>query len=419
MNQVALAAVKQMYDTQYQDNPEDFVLIGPRAAREEDRAAWAILPYETKADALKLFGSKDGFYVRRDSRTLNFGQRSYSLRNIWDKTDADRNLVEKAVHTVATRFFGNEAANKLVVANDFFVTLATIAKDFIVIKSFIVTLSNTVSNMLLNRVNGIGVLEQIKAMTTAYTEAVAYQKAEARLTQLNVLLASTSLTGPTRTRYEEERVILQEDMRVNVVGEMIRAGALQSIEDITKDAEKGLYDLIPGAKTISDTYGKIVKSGSWGDTLIRNGLIMQNSALYKQLRIAAQMSDFVSKYAYVQNRVNRKNNPLSLKQAISEASELFIEYNLPSGVFTQALNDIGLLMFTKYLIRVQKTILTTTLNYPIRTLMMVLMTDWLNVPSSIMSSFMDNPLQRMAFPGLSLLKAADEGLGTRILSTVY
>ena len=419
LNQVALAAVKQMYDTQYQDNPEDFVLIGPRAAREEDRAAWAILPYETKADALKLFGSKDGFYVRRDSRALNFGQRSYSLRNIWDKTAADRNLVEKAVHTVATRFFGNEAANKLVVANDFFVTLATIAKDFIVIKSFIVTLSNTVSNMLLNKVNGIGALEQIKAMTTAYTEAVAYQKAEARLTQLNVLLASTSLTGPTRTRYEEERVILQEDMRVNVVGEMIRAGALQSIEDITKDAEKGLYDLIPGAKTISDTYGKIVKSGSWGDTLIRNGLIMQNSALYKQLRIAAQMSDFVSKYAYVQNRVNRKNNPLSLKQAISEASELFIEYNLPSGVFTQALNDIGLLMFTKYLIRVQKTILTTTLNYPIRTLMMVLMTDWLNVPSSIMSSFMDNPLQRMAFPGLSLLKAADEGLGTRILSTVY
>lgn len=419
LNQVALAAVKQMYDTQYQDNPEDFVLIGPKAVREEDRAAWAILPYETKADALKLFGSKDGFYVRRDSRTLNFGQRSYSLRNIWDKADADRNLVEKAVHTVATRFFGNEAANKLVVANDFFVTLATIAKDFIVIKSFIVTLSNTVSNMLLNRVNGIGVLEQIKAMTTAYTEAVAYQKAEARLTQLNVLLASTSLTGPTRTRYEEERVILQEDMRVNVVGEMIRAGALQSIEDITKDAEKGLYDLIPGAKTISDTYGKIVKSGSWGDTLIRNGLIMQNSALYKQLRIAAQMSDFVSKYAYVQNRVNRKNNPLNLKQAIREASELFIEYNLPSGVFTQALNDIGLLMFTKYLIRVQKTILTTTLNYPIRTLMMVLMTDWLNVPSSIMSSFMDNPLQRMAFPGLSLLKAADEGLGTRILSTVY
>ena len=419
LNQVALAAVKQMYDTQYQDNPEDFVLIGPRAVREEDRAAWAILPYETKADALKLFGSKDGFYVRRDSRALNFGQRSYSLRNIWDKTDADRNLVEKAVHMVATRFFGNEAANKLVVANDFFVTLATIAKDFIVIKSFVVTLSNTVSNLLLNKVNGIGVLEQIKAMTTAYTEAVAYQKAEARLTQLNVLLASTSLTGPTRTRYEEERVILQEDMRVNVVGEMIRAGALQSIEDITKDSEKGLYDLIPGAKTISDTYGKIVKSGSWGDILIRNGLIMQNSAFYKQLRIAAQMSDFVSKYAYVQNRVNRKNNPLSLKQAISEASELFIEYNLPSGVFTQALNDIGLLMFTKYLIRVQKTILTTTLNYPIRTLMMVLMTDWLNVPSSIMSSFMDNPLQRMAFPGLSLLKAADEGLGTRILSTVY
>lgn len=419
LNQVALAAVKQMYDTQYQDNPEDFVLIGPKAAREEDRAAWALLPYETKADALKLFGSKDGFYVRRDSRTLNFGQRSYSLRNIWDKTAADRNLVEKAVHMVATRFFGNEAANKLVVANDFFVTLATIAKDFIVIKSFVVTLTNTLSNMLLNKVNGIGALEQIKAMTTAYTEAVAYQKAEARLTQLNVLLASTSLTGPTRTRYEEERVILQEDMRVNVVGEMIRAGALQSIEDITKDAEKGLYDLIPGAKTISDTYGKIVKSGSWGDILIRNGLIMQNSALYKQLRIAAQMSDFVSKYAYVQNRVNRKNNPLSMKQAIREASELFIEYNLPSGVFTQALNDIGLLMFTKYLIRVQKTILTTTINYPIRTLMMILMTDWLNVPSSIMDSFMDNPLQRMAFPGLSLFKAADEGLGTRILSTVY
>lgn len=41
-------------------------------------------PYETREDIKSVFG-EDKIIVRKDSLNIAFGQRKYSLVNIWDK----------------------------------------------------------------------------------------------------------------------------------------------------------------------------------------------------------------------------------------------------------------------------------------------------------------------------------------------
>lgn len=79
---------------------------------------WRMLPYETREDIKSVFG-EDKIVVRKDSLTIAFGHHKYSTVNIWNKLPIQRNFVEKAIYTIATKFFGAQAANRLKVAGDF------------------------------------------------------------------------------------------------------------------------------------------------------------------------------------------------------------------------------------------------------------------------------------------------------------
>ena len=205
-------------------------------------------------------------------------------------------------------------------------------------------------------------------------------------------------------------------MRVSPVRSLIESGALQNIEEIVREeGEATLYKDLPLVGKVADAYGKVVTEGSLADKVIKNSLVMQGSSLYNNLRVAAQMSDFVAKYAYVQSRVNDTKNPMSEKLAVQQANDLFIDYLLPSGVIMTTLNNLGFLYFTKYLIRVQKTILTTISANPVRSLMILMGADWLNIAPSIFGSFMDNPLNRLDNPVSMFIDALDEPIVANML----
>ena len=409
LNNDVLKALKAIHDEWGEDYPHDFVWIGPRSKRKEDQAYWNTLPYETRVEAAKMFG-RDAIPVRRDSRAIVFGTRNWAVTDIWDKPEQDRRLIEKVVYSVATMFFGNTAAIKLSKGEDLLKTLARIAKDNIVIKGFITTVGNTMSNILLNISHGINPLVQLTQGAEAYAHAVRYLKGQRRLIELDTLSTNPHLPKALLNKYDAERAIIKEDMRVSPVKGLIDSGALQNIEEITREDESSIYDGVPLAETIGNAYRGVVTKDSWVDSLVKNTLILQGSALYNQLRIAAQLSDFTAKYSYVKSRTERTKNPMSMENAIREANDLFIDYQLPDGVIMQTMNDLGLFYFTKYLIRVQKTILSTIAKAPIRSLMVILGADWLNMAPSIFGSFMDNPLHRLGNPVSMFVGSLDEPL---------
>ena len=416
-NYAVLEVLKATMDKYYATEPEDFVVISRTAPKKEHREMWRMLPYETREDIKSVFG-EDKIVVRKDSLTIAFGHRKYSTVNIWDKLPIQRNFVEKAIYAVATKFFGAQAANKLKVAGDFWVELVKLAKDLIVIKSFVVTLANTLSNMLLLMIQGINPIKYLYSMGLAYKAAQDYKKGTRTIKQLDIRLANQGISAAQRSLYEQQRAMIIGDLQTNAVKHMIDAGALQNIEEIDADSENKLLTMLPGHEKVR----KFVTTGlpNWMQVLGRNLTLMQNSGSYQFLRNAAQMSDFAAKFVMVEKLTKQKKNPMPMQEAIRQASDLFIDYDLPTGVFTQYLNDIGVLMFTKYLIRVQKHILMTARKKPIQSLLMLFGTSSFGTESSIFDSLIGvtDPFSRLTTP-VELLGALDENMYEQMITGLF
>lgn len=120
----------------------------------------------------------------------------------------------------------------------FWTELVKLAKDLVVIKSFVVTLANTISNMLLLTVHGISPIKYLYSMGLAYKAAQDYKKGTSTIKQLDIRLANQGISAAQRSLYEQQKVMLIGDLQTNAVKHMIDAGALQNIEEIDADSEK-------------------------------------------------------------------------------------------------------------------------------------------------------------------------------------
>jgi hypothetical protein len=83
---------------------------------------------------------------------------------------------------------------------------------------------------------------------------------------------------------------------------------------------------------------------------------------------------------------NKARNPMTHDAAIQAASDAFINYDIPSHRKLQWANDMGLVMFTKYLIRIQKVILYLARNHPLSSLTTLLLNQYMDVLPMIYDS---------------------------------
>ena len=75
-----------------------------------------------------------------------------------------------------------------------------------------------------------------------------------------------------------------------------------------------------------------------------------STAPYKIMSYATQISDFLARYTLYQHDIQT----MSHEQAVQRASEAFINYDIPTHRMMQYANDSGLIMFSKYYVRIQK-----------------------------------------------------------------
>lgn len=79
--------------------------------------------------------------------------------------------------------------------------------------------------------------------------------------------------------------------------------------------------------------------------------MLPGSKGYQAAVAATQYGDFVGRYVKFKydTQVNKKDR----NDAINEALAAFIYYDIPQPKYLQALNDSGLVMFTKFFLRIQ------------------------------------------------------------------
>lgn len=414
-NQKVVSALKEDYDQHHTDNNDAYVLVGPKSTDKEFREIWNLLPDDTKAEVRKVWGF-DGMYVRSDSLDITFGYRKLSLSQIFDKDPEARNQLEKLFAAVIqwnltlyarTRLGMNQQDAEdyaqragVVVARGerIWQELVRETKDIIVVKTGLVMLGNITSNLTLLMVAGVSMKDILQSHLVAMKGATSYQNDSVELNRYKTLL-DTGYTQGNEAEIRRNILRLEDAIARNPVKGLIDAGLMPTIvEDVAADDDLYSYKSAFARKTerfTSKLNDKVVSAGK----LV---YMTHDTKAYQLLSRTTQLSDFVARYTLYQHLTTRKENPLSHGAAIQEASDAFVNYDIPMHRGMQYTDDMGITMFTKYFVRIQRVLLKLGRENPARMLMLALLNNYMDlmpnvVESSALAHLGNNPLKMGAF----------------------
>jgi hypothetical protein len=393
-NKEIVTAVREQYDADYHTNPDGYILVGAKSTDPELRDTWHLLPQAMQDEIRKVWG-RDGMMVRKDSVEILFGYRKFSLGEMFQKDPAARTKFEQFTLNVLEQMFMHrgysiDEARNLVKKVGMYVTrgermwqeVVREAKDIIVVKSGVVLLGNIWSNFSLLAAKGVPFKDILHHHQVAIQGALAYQNDKKRLGELETLVRTGMKTDEETRR---EIVQLKDKMDRNPVRPLIEEGLMTSIvEDVAEQDDPFSYKTEFTRAMDKYTARMNPKVLEVAKTLYMG----KDTWMYQNLSRVTQLSDFVARYTLYQHAINRVENPLSHKAAIQEASDAFVNYDIPMYKGLQYSDDMGITMFTKYFLRIQKVLMKTMRENPARVLTMMLLNKYMSLgPIVLESSF--------------------------------
>ena len=414
-NRKAVQVLFDDFNKNYEDSPNAYLRVSPKSQEAELRDIYAMLPPETK-EAIREIWGKDEMMVRSNNLDISFGYRKRTLSTAFAKEEEDRNFIEqvfvmvvesllalhgrtyKGMNAAEAERYAKRAAIYVRRSEDVWQALVKEVKDIVVVKMGIQTITNIVSNGLLLKLYGVPTVGGLRDMQIAWVGAQNYALDTERLFNLEAQLAIGAITTGLN-EVHREIAELKDSIERNPVRVLIEDGLMPTIvEDNTTAEDIFAYKALVAKKTekFTNMLHKDVRA-------IGKQLYMtHDTQSYKNMARITQLSDFVARYALYQHLTTRKENPIAKKFALQEVSDAFINYDVPMHRDLQYIDDIGLMMFTKYFLRIQRVIRGRFKHAPGKVAMLLLAQsyfDWLPAPTdgSILFKFGDNPLATGAF----------------------
>lgn len=402
--------VKALFDqwNADKDNRRDaYIMVGPDSSDAEGAETWRLLPHHTQ-EVIRQVWKGNNMMVRNDQIDLIAGYRKYSLADMFDKQERttkgwknllkhqedERNMLEQMTVWLLQDFFGlgDKAALRVRQAEDFWQAVVQEVKDIVVVRSGVTLFWNVVSNMTVLLWQGVPIKDLMRNHWVAWRGAVNYRKDSEELFRLEAAL-STGTSGDAKATQQRIRQ-LQDSLARNPAKELIDAGMLPTIvEDVA--LEEDPYSYRSKLKEKVDQYtSKLNPTVKQAAAFV---YMAPGTPLHTAMSQATQYSDFVARYTLYQHLISDKKAPKSKQEALKRISDSFVNYDVPSHRHMQYLNDMGLLMFTKYYLRIQKVIMQMFREHPARAIMMVTLDSYLQGMQTIVDSSMwgrlGNPLE--------------------------
>lgn len=386
--------VRELYDFYHANKAGDarsYVRVSPLSSDPEIREIALKLPKETREAILKVWGPQ-GMLVRYDTLDLLFGYRKSSATDAVFRSADEGKYYAKIITDIFSivfartshegdRTIARERAQRwLNNVGDVWEEIVSETKDIIVMKTGIVLLNNITSNFFELIAYRLTPFEIWKYWRTAILGARAYHRDADKLAYLKHQLEVGYAGNEAETR--RQIALLENDIARNPVSKLIEEGLMPTIvEDVASDEDAYSYKSGLTAKVNKhlDKHKNVQKVAKF--------LYMSRDGwMYQTLSSVTQHSDFVARYALYQHMTNKARNPMTHDAAIQAASDAFINYDIPSHRKLQWANDMGLVMFTKYLIRIQKVILYLARNHPLSSLTTLLLNQYMDVLPMIYDS---------------------------------
>ena len=357
----AVAKVHEMFK-QAGHRAGEFVNVLDKNAFKNDpvmRDALRLIPADVKAHAESLFGPGK-FLVRRDMLADVFGYRDASIGDFWTGNSRWSPETQARVRRLAETVFGPEAFRILAQNEGRWKNLIKDAKTLIVVKSVVVPAINFVANVFQMMARGIPLSTIIKGLRNKTIEVDSYVKSNVELMELRVKLMAAGNNTTQRQKLEAQIQAIEDSWKRLSIWPLIDAGEFGSISDagISRDeillSEGKLQEYIE-AKTEQLPRG--VRS------LGKNLLLTKDTALFQGLQKSMEYGDFLAKAIVYDHRVAKGDKPAD---ALGVITDEFVNYDRLPGRFRGSLENLGLLWFYNYKLRIAKTAFSMMRNDPLR-----------------------------------------------------
>lgn len=429
-NKNVINAIYDQYLEQYSTNPEMFVKISPNHPDAKIREIYAMLPRDAREYAAQAFRGLP--MVRKDQLDLLFGYRKYSVRETLAKDPILRNqFTNTMVKMLTTVLGGHPTMWKVVVSAENIVQeLIKWTKDVIVIRSAVVTIGNTLSNMNQLWLRGVPMKAIMLGHAQAFEAFRNYKRTDKEVREVAVKLGSKRLSNAERTKLEKRLIQLQTELVGNPANPLIEAGILPNIvEDTSERIEdfsfkaKGI-DKLKSFKVVNKALNKAETNRHFKPAIngIKNLTAMQGSTVHNVLSDAAMFSDFGARFVLYHYLAKDVKSEADKANIMGQVMDEFINYDLPTTRAMQYLNDIGILWFTKYLIRVQKTIAKMFLERPASMILKLMALDMLapSLPNVVDSNLMDKGVMgNVNLPTDPIMDAPSTIYSSQIVKTLF
>lgn len=411
-NRVVDAAYED-YKENFSKNPRAYVTVGPNSNDYGLREVWALLPESTRDHITQVWGD-DGMQVRNDVLLTMFGYRKYSLNQAFDKMADTRNMFENIYVGIMKEVFGNNAKIRGVQGERAWQEAVSLVKDIVVIRNVKTILMNTMSNAMLLSAHGVSPTDIVKDTLLSVRSGLQYRRDTA-----NLIAAQQNLRAGIGNEKQLEQDILkyQDSLSRNPLASFIEEGMMPTIvEDIDPDTNLYSYKskLQQRLDSVTSNVPKSVK------TAAKWAFVSPDTPLYKFLNNATQFSDFSAKYSLYKYYTTKAKEKLSKDEALQIASDNFINYDVPTAKGLQYLNDMGVVMFTKYNLRIQKALFQLLKKRPATAMVQALfINSFTNMEAGIDPLLwfnLGNPVRDGAF---GLPSALDEPMPIKMLASVF
>ena len=429
-NAVVIQALYDQWQAEKASRGESYLLVGPNSPDAEGQENWRLLSAASQAEIRKVWGGNN-MMIRNDQLDLVMGYRKQSLSSLFDKgprMDGLRNVVRKRLEDerdLKQRLFvwmiedvfrlKGKAALRVRQAEDVWQALVQEVKDIVVIRSGVTLYWNMVSNATLLLWQGVPPMQIYRNHLVAWKGAVSYRKDSTERFQLETRLATGTSNNPAEDKQRIRE--LQDALARNPARELIEAGMLPTIVEDVAITDDG-YGYRSAAQEWMD--GKTQWLHPQVKSFAKSLYLAPGTDLYKALSQATQYSDFMSRYTLYQHLTGKAKNPMGKDEALKRISDSFINYDLPSERNMQYLNDMGIFMFTKYYLRIQRVLMQTFKEHPARALLLVTLDQYLNGVQTVMDSSMLNHLGNpFQWGALQLPGSLDELLSINALTALF
>ena len=340
------------------------ILVGPNSSDPEAQRIYTMLPDDMKNHIVKTWGMNGNMYVHRDVWKHMFGQRKLTINSLSYANPEAYDGMEK-VAIVSKNLMDTMLNNKYgIFAETTWQQVVSLAKDSIVIKGISTLKNNIISNQLVLLAMGIDPLTAYKWQKEAYIAAKEFERNNTRITEINYMMQANAKFANSKKLKQELTELLEEQSK-NTVKDLLDAGVYQTIaEDIyTLEDNSAIGGLIEQRLD-----SLIDKTGETGSKIINTALLRHDTVVYDFLKEATQMSDFMARYALHKKNLSKG---MDFESSVNNIVDTFVDYDTPTNAFLQYANDMGLVMFTKYFLRIQKVLFNSMKDRPFSAAMLI------------------------------------------------